>query len=89
MLETQDKLSHDFKEEAKRHGFSPVGIARIPGSNRIKMRTAALQRWLDAGYHGDMRWMEAPRRQSIQTLLKDVQSVLVVGLNYYIDAKNK
>ena len=73
MLETQDHLSYELKQEAKRAGFNPVGIARIPGSNRIKMRTASLQRWLDAGHHADMGWMEAPRRQSIETLLNDVK----------------
>ncbi|KGG13763.1 MULTISPECIES: tRNA epoxyqueuosine(34) reductase QueG [Prochlorococcus] len=82
---SQDQLSLELKKQAKLQGFNPVGIARIPGSNRINLRTASLQRWLKAGNQGDMGWMEAPRRQNIESLLKDVKSVLVVGLNYFID----
>ena len=87
--QSQDQLSHDLKEEAKRQGFNPVGIARIPGSKRIQMRTESLQRWLQAGYQADMGWMEAPRRQNIETLLEGVTSVLVVGLNYFTDKQMK
>ena len=85
----QDKLSKQLKEKAKAEGFNPVGIARVPGSSRMKLRTAALERWLEAGNHGNMGWMEAPRRKNIETLLNGVKSVLAVGLNYYIDLKPK
>ena len=85
--EEQNKFSDLLKKRAKEEGFSPVGIARIPGSSRIKLRTAALERWLEAGHHADMNWMKAPRRKKIETLLKDVKSVLAVGINYYTDTK--
>ena len=84
----QKQLSENLKNEAKKQGFNPVGITRVPGSERIKLRTAALQRWLKAGYQAEMSWMEAPRRQKIEEMLDGVTSVLSVGLNYYIN-KNK
>ncbi len=87
--EDQKKLSAALKKEAMLQGFNPIGIANVPGSNRITLRTAALERWLTAGYQADMGWMEAPRRKNIETLLKGVKSVLAVGLNYYVETKRK
>ena len=46
---SQLQLSKELKEKAIEQGFDPVGIALIPGSERIKLRTAALERWLKAG----------------------------------------
>ncbi len=85
VLEKQNELSKSLKSEAKRQGFNPVGIAKLPGSERIQMRTSALQRWLSAEYHGNMKWMEAPRRQNVESLLEGAKSILAVGLNYYVD----
>ena len=81
----QPQLSAALKERARLEGFDPVGIARLPGSPRLQMRTAALQRWLEAGYQADMGWMAAPRRLDAGTLLKGARSLLAVGLNYYVD----
>ncbi len=90
MDDNQIKLSHELKNIAKAQGFNPVGIARVPGSERLQMRTAALQRWLEAGHHAEMKWMASPARLDVQTLLEGVQSILVVGLNYFTgDQVNK
>ncbi len=83
----QHELSLKLKQKAKDEGFDPVGIAKVPGSERIQLRTAALQRWLNEGYQADMNWMAAPRRQQIHDMLKGVKSILAVGLNYYVDKK--
>ena len=85
--QSQNELSKSIKEEAQKLGFNAVGIAAIPGSERIGLRTKALENWLEAGYQADMHWMEAPRRQNINTLLKNGKSVIAVGLNYYVDIK--
>ncbi|WP_320675860.1 tRNA epoxyqueuosine(34) reductase QueG [Prochlorococcus sp. MIT 1300] len=82
---TQSELTQELKNQAKIEGFTPVGIARIPGSKRLSLRTAALERWLNANYQADMNWMAAERRKKIETLLEGVCSVLAVGLNYYVD----
>ncbi len=84
-INKRHKLSQDLKEEARKLGFNPIGIARVPGGEKIKLRTASLQRWLNAGHQADMGWMEAPRRQNIEELLNGVKSLLAVGLSYYVD----
>ena len=78
-------LTKKIKEKAFEEGFDAVGIAKVPESSRIKLRTASLDRWLNAGYQAKMEWMKSPRRKNIEHMLKGVQSVLAVGLNYYID----
>ena len=81
---TKDKkeISTKLKEKAISEGFAIAGIASIPGSSRIKLRTQALERWLSNNHHAEMKWMEAERRKNISSLLKDAKSVLSVGFNY-------
>ena len=86
--QNKKQLSFLIKERAIFEGFAVSGIASIPGSSRLKLRTQALERWLENNYHGDMKWMEAERRKNIEDLLKGAKSVLSVGYNYISD-KNK
>ena len=86
-INNKKTLSALLKEKAKEEGFDPVGIAVVPGSSRIKLRTAALERWLEAGHHSEMNWMHAPRRKKIENLLEGVSSILAVGLNYHVNIK--
>ena len=81
------QLSQALRERARAEGFEPVGIAQIPGSERMRLRTAALQRWLKAGHQADMGWMAAPRRLDPRGLLHNARSLLAVGLNYYVNQK--
>ena len=76
------ELSIKLKEKALQEGFALAGIASIPGSKRLNLRTDSLQRWLDNNYHDEMKWMEANRRKNIESLLNGARSVLSVGLNY-------
>ena len=78
-------LTRKIKEKAFAEGFDAVGIAKVPGSSRIKLRNASLERWLKAGYQAKMEWMKSPRRKNIENMLQGVQSVLAVGLNYYVE----
>jgi epoxyqueuosine reductase len=43
-----------------------------------------LDAWLDAGYHGEMSWMEGRKEQrsSPQVLWPEVKSVIMLGFNY-------
>ena len=88
---SQDKkiISKKLKEKAIIEGFTISGIASIPGSSRIKLRTHALERWLSNNHHGQMKWMEAERRKNINSLLKGAKSVLSVGFNYMSSQNNK
>jgi epoxyqueuosine reductase len=78
------QLSRALKQQARLQGFDPVGIARLPGSARLQLRTAALQRWLEAGHQAEMGWMAAPRRLAADRLLEGARSLLAVGLNYHV-----
>ena len=87
-LEDQKKISKKLKERAIIEGFAISGIASIPGSSRLKLRTNALDRWLSNNYHGEMKWMEAERRKNIGSLLEGARSVLSVGYTY-INSQNE
>tara|TARA_Y100001968_G_C19355626_1_gene717037 strand:- start:286 stop:1227 length:942 start_codon:yes stop_codon:yes gene_type:complete len=82
-------LTKKIKEKAFEEGFDAVGIAKVPGSSRIKLRSDSLERWLQAGHQAKMEWMKSSRRKNIEKLLEGVQSVIAVGLNYYLDLENK
>ena len=86
-IKNKKELSKKLKERAIFEGFTISGIASIPGSSRLKLRTNALERWLSNDHHGDMKWMEAERRKNIESLLNGAKSVLSVGFNY-INTKN-
>ncbi len=82
------EFSKKLKERALNEGFTISGIASIPGSSRLKLRTKALERWLSNNHHGEMKWMEAERRKNISSLLEGAKSVLSVGFTY-ISSQNK
>ena len=66
--QAKKKLSKKLKDRALYEGFSIAGIASIPGSSRIKLRTNALERWLSSNYHAEMKWMESEKRKNIGLL---------------------
>jgi epoxyqueuosine reductase len=80
-------LGEELRQEARSLGFDPVGIAAVPGGERMALRSAALERWLAAGHQGTMAWMADPRRRAIEALLPGVRSLLAVGLSYYVAAE--
>ena len=84
-----EAVAHTLKLQAQGLGFEPVGISAVPGSGRLQLRTAALERWLAAGHQGSMDWMADPRRRAVEALLPGVRSLLAVGLNYYVDAERQ
>jgi epoxyqueuosine reductase len=83
------ELGEALRIRARDLGFDPVGVAAVPGGERMRLRSAALERWLAGGLHGSMAWMADPRRLSIATLLPGVRSLLAVGLNYHVPAKRQ
>ncbi len=88
-IQNKKELSRKLKEKAIFEGFTITGIASIPGSSRLKLRTNALERWLSNNNHSDMKWMESDRRKNISSLLEGAKSVLSVGFNYISHQKNK
>ncbi len=87
-LQDKKEISKKLKEKAINEGFTISGIASIPGSSRLKLRTLALDRWLSNNHHGEMKWMEAERRKNINSLLEGAKSVLSVGFNYLSSENN-
>jgi epoxyqueuosine reductase len=81
------ELAAELKQQARALGFEPVGVAAVPPSPRLQLRTAALERWLAAGHQASMAWMADGRRRQLELLLPGVRSVLAVGLNYYVNAE--
>ncbi|MGB5135132.1 MAG: tRNA epoxyqueuosine(34) reductase QueG [Prochlorococcaceae cyanobacterium] len=79
-------LAAQLREQARSLGFDPVGIAAVPGGERMKLRTAALERWLEGEHQAGMGWMADPRRRAVETLLPGVRSLLAVGLNHHVAA---
>jgi len=66
-----------MKAAAYACGFDLCGVARAePGAE-----DARLQAWLDAGHHGDMKYME--RRRDVRELLPGCRSVIALGVNYW------
>ena len=64
-IQGKKEISKKLKERAIFEGFTIAGIASIPGSSRVKLRTNALERWLSNNYHAEMKWMEAEKRKNI------------------------
>ena len=75
-------VARQIKEKARTIGFDLVGI-----SNAQPQHTPEFQQWLISGFHGEMGYMarNAEKRVDPSKILADVQSVVVVGLNYNTD----
>jgi epoxyqueuosine reductase len=63
-------------------GFSLCGIARVDPEPRSN---DAYSRWINAGLHGDMKWLERhqPLRENVNSVLPGARSAICVALNYY------
>ncbi len=70
-------LAEDLKAKAAELGFDICRIA--PASVDAGDRLAA---WLNAGRHGEMAWMDDPRRGAPRALWPEVRACVMVGVNY-------
>lgn len=70
-----------LKSLAHEAGFEIVGICDARPAETLGF----YQRWLDAGYAGEMDYLRrsVELRQSLEAILPEAKSVLAVGLNYY------
>ncbi len=78
---TNESLEEAIRAEADRLGFAACGFTR---ANSADAAGLDLKRWLDAGHHGTMGWMEerAHHRVSPLTLWPDAKSAIALGMNY-------
>jgi epoxyqueuosine reductase len=80
---SQDNLKSRLQAKARALGFSMVGI--VPA--RPGQRLDAYLRWVDAEMYGKMGYMARPdriaRRRDLNVILDGVQTMVVVGLDYF------
>jgi epoxyqueuosine reductase len=74
-------LEQKIREEARRLGFAACGITRADAAAEAGLE---LRRWLEAGHHGSMGWMEerAHHRVSPLALWPDARSAIALGMSY-------
>ncbi len=86
-INVNPQLTIELKAEAKRLGFSLVGIAPATEADGF----AQFERWLDAGFHGEMDYLQNRReaRRHPRSILDSVQSVVVLGMDYSKQAENQ
>jgi epoxyqueuosine reductase len=75
------KLEEAIRAEAARLGFVACGFARADAADTAGLD---LKRWLAAGHHGTMGWMEerAHHRVSPLALWPEAKSAIALGMSY-------
>ncbi|WP_336985390.1 tRNA epoxyqueuosine(34) reductase QueG [Altererythrobacter aquiaggeris] len=75
----------DLQERLRNHaaalGFATIGFAPARDD---PLRARRLEKWLQAGHHGTMDWMEdrADVRRGPQSMWPEAQSVIALGMSY-------
>ncbi len=74
-------LEEAIRSEAERLGFAACGLTRAHAADGAGLE---LQRWLQAGHHGTMGWMEARahHRVSPLALWPEAKSAIALGMSY-------
>ena len=75
------RLEEAIRAEATRLGFAACGFARSDAADAAGLD---LKRWLEAGHHGTMGWMEsrAHHRVSPPALWPEATSAIALGMSY-------
>jgi epoxyqueuosine reductase len=78
---TNESLEEAIREEAARLGFAACGFVR---ADAVDPAGLELKRWLEAGHHGTMGWMEARahHRVSPLALWPEARSAIALGMSY-------
>ena len=74
-------LEEAIRAKATELGFAACGFARADAAEGAGM---GLKRWLEAGHHGTMGWMEARAHQRVspRALWPDAKSAIALGMSY-------
>jgi epoxyqueuosine reductase len=78
---SNESLEEAIRAEAARIGFNACGIARADAADAAGL---GLKRWIAAGHHGTMGWMEARahHRVSPRALWPEAKSAIALGMSY-------
>jgi len=78
---TNECLEEAIRAEAKRLGFAACGFTRADAADGAGLE---LRKWLEAGHHGTMGWMEsrAEHRVSPRALWPEAKSAIALGMSY-------
>ncbi len=74
-------IAETIRAQARKLGFSVIRFTAVPEAWAAAER---LQSFVEAGLHGDMKWMEdtLERRKHPQSLWSNAKGALVLGYNY-------
>jgi epoxyqueuosine reductase len=77
----KETLEEAISAEAARLGFAACGFARADAADAAGLE---LRRWIEAGHHGTMGWMEerAHHRVSPLALWPEAKSAIALGMSY-------
>jgi epoxyqueuosine reductase len=80
-VDKAQSLEEAIRTEAERLGFVACGFARADAADGAGLE---LKRWLEAGHHGTMGWMEARahHRVSPLALWPEAKSAIALGMSY-------
>ena len=80
-MDRSQSLKEAIRGEAERIGFAACGFARADASGDAGIE---LKRWLAAGHHGTMGWMEerADQRVSPLALWPGARTAIALGMSY-------
>lgn len=80
-MDKGERLEEAIRREAIRLGFAACGFARANAADGAGLD---LKRWIDAGHHGEMGWMEerAHHRVSPLALWPEAKSAIALGMSY-------
>ncbi len=72
----------EIKKMARQTGFDLCGITT---PEEVPEDAERYREWLEKGYHADMAWMAASQQRRIapKSLMDTVQSIIMLGVNYY------
>lgn len=87
-MNVKEKYTHLLKEEAKRLGFSYVGVAK---AQALDTEAKRLEEWLKNDFHGKMSYMENnfEKRLDPTKLVPNSKSVVTLMFNYYTEKTQK
>ncbi len=78
-MPTPETLAAALKAKAAALGFD---LCRIAPAQAPEHAGARLAQWLELGRHGDMAWMDNPRRFDPLALMPEVRAGVMLGVNY-------